>query len=110
MFKKFVLCIAVVGCCGGVFGQADVISLNSDVNQIWQVRAESDSAGGWVAASVPGTVFGSFVADGLEKDPNFGDNIYKVDRSTYDRNFWYRTSFRVPAGFTKEHISLNFKG
>ncbi|HTI93837.1 MAG TPA: discoidin domain-containing protein [Puia sp.] len=110
MLKKIALFVAAVGYCGAVFGQSDMISLNSDVNQVWQVRAESDSSGSWVAATVPGTVFGSFVANGLEKDPNFGDNIYKVDHSKYDRNFWYRTSFRVPAGFTKEHIRLNFKG
>jgi hypothetical protein len=50
------------------------------------------------------------VAAGLEKDPNFGDNIYKVDKKKYDRNFWYRTEFKVPASFTKEKIWLNFKG
>ena len=32
----------------------------------------------WVAAQVPGTVFGSYVNAGLEKEPTYGDNIYKV--------------------------------
>lgn len=64
----------------------------------------------WVNAVVPGTVFTSYVNAGLEKDPNFGDNIYLVDRAKYDRNFWYRTEFQVPADFNREKIWLNFKG
>lgn len=63
-----------------------------------------------VEAIVPGTVFASFVAAGLEKDPNFGDNIQEVDRKKYDRSFWYRTEFKVPADFDKEIIWLNFDG
>jgi len=63
----------------------------------------------WVKAIVPGTVFASYVAAGLEKDPNFGDNIYKVDRAKYDQNFWYRGTFSdVDAGGGR--VWLNFKG
>lgn len=65
---------------------------------------------GWVPAEVPGTVFGACVAAGNEKDPNFGDNIYRVDKSKYDQNFWYRTVFEVPTDYTKDKIWLNFKG
>ena len=32
----------------------------------------------WVDAVVPGTAFNSYVIAGLEKDPNFGDNIHQV--------------------------------
>lgn len=63
----------------------------------------------WVPATVPGTVFTSYVNAGLEKDPNFGDNIYKVDKAKYDRNFWYRTEFETPA-LTNEKLWLNFEG
>ena len=59
---------------------------------------------------VPGTVFGSYVEAGLEKDPNFGDNIYKVDKSKYDRNFWYRGEFDTPVLSEGEHLWLNFEG
>ncbi|URM36136.1 hypothetical protein [Flavobacterium anhuiense] len=53
--------------------------------------ADSD----WVKAVVPGTIFNSYVVSGLEKDPNFGDNIYQVDKSKYDRSFWYRSEFAI---------------
>lgn len=59
---------------------------------------------------MPGTVFTSYVTAGLEKDPNFGDNIHQVERKKYDRSFWYRTEFNVPDNFDKEIIWLNFNG
>jgi len=94
--------------------------LNSKIT--WKVKAQADVAdnaaiykpgyetGDWVKATIPGTVFASYVDAGLEKDPNFGDNIYRVDKSKYNRNFWYRTEFTVPADYKKEKIWLNFKG
>lgn len=63
-----------------------------------------------VEAVVPGTVFTAYVNAGKEKDPNFGDNIHNVDRSKYDRNFWYRTEFAIPDDFDKERVWLNFNG
>lgn len=102
----------------------EIFYLNNTNKQItWKVKAQADLGtdsldiykngyvtADWVRAIVPGTVFSSYVAAGLEKDPNFGDNIYKVDKKKYDRNFWYRTEFKVPAGFNKQKIWLNFKG
>lgn len=103
--------------------QSNVVYLNSTNSQVWKVKPESDvnvqtdkihqldfNNDSWVKAVVPGTVFASYVAEGLEKDPNFGDNIYKVDRAKYDRNFWYRTAFDVPKNYDKGKIWLCFKG
>jgi len=104
--------------------QNDIVYLtNSNPKITWKVKAQADlkadslnlyktgyHTSDWVSAVVPGTVFASYVADSLEKDPNFGDNIYKVDKKKYDRNFWYRTEFTVPSSFTKKVIWLNFKG
>jgi len=104
--------------------QPAMMTLNSSNPEIvWKVKARADvkEAGekidqpgdpdkDWVRARVPGTVLASYVEAGLEKDPNFGDHIYKVERSKYDRDFWYRTEFIVPAGFGKEKVWLNCKG
>lgn len=49
-----------------------------------------------ITGIVPGTVFASYVSAGKEKDPNYGDNIYEVDESKYNRPFWYVTSFSLP--------------
>ena len=104
------------------FAQANPVYLHSDNPQLkWKLKPQSEvdmasmltdeyNASAWVDAVVPGTAFNSYVVAGLEKDPNFGDNIQKVERSKYDRSFWYRTEFTVPTDFEKELIWLNFNG
>jgi hypothetical protein len=72
-----------------------------------QISSPGFTADSWLNAQVPGTVFCSYVLAGKEKDPNYGDNIYQVDLKKYDRNFWYRTDFTVPAGFKGTRIWLN---
>ena len=91
---------------------AQTYSLHSDNPAVkWKVMpAEASEDVPPVDAIVPGTVFNSYVLAGCEKDPNFGDNIQQVDRQKYDRSFWYRTSFRIPADFTLPHIWLNMDG
>ncbi|WP_078351223.1 discoidin domain-containing protein [Mucilaginibacter pedocola] len=122
--KKALLCASFALFAAKASAQTDVFYLNDTNSQItWKVKAQADMGADslklykngyatqdWVKAVVPGTVFASYVAAGLEKDPNFGDNIYKVDKIKYDRDFWYRTEFDVPANFNKEKIWLNFKG
>ncbi|MGN6416447.1 MAG: discoidin domain-containing protein [Pseudobacter sp.] len=74
-----------------------------------QLYAPGYNTGTWVKAVVPGAVFTSYVEAGLEKDPNFGDNIYQADKSKYNQNFWYRTELEIakPAG---QRIWLNLEG
>jgi hypothetical protein len=123
-FKKLSLLISPMMLIFSMASAQEIFYLNNTNKQItWKVKAQADLGtdsldiykngyvtADWVRAIVPGTVFSSYVAAGLEKDPNFGDNIYKVDKKKYDRNFWYRTEFKVPAGFNKQKIWLNFKG
>lgn len=106
------------------FAQIGKYMLDSDKQNIWMVSPQAEigkdsiklfkadySTAKWVKATVPGTVFNAYVEAGIEKDPNFGDNIYKVDKKKYDRNFWYRSSFKVPANHNSSHkLWLNFGG
>lgn len=96
-------------------------SLNSENQTInWFVRAfdknevldQPFDAQDWVKAMVPGTFFVDFVNAGVEMDPNFGDNIYHVDREKYNRDYIYRTEFVLPGSYTNKgmHIWLNFEG
>ena len=104
---------------GTAYAQNNTLTLESSNTQVWKIRAQTDvkdpvssicspgyATADWVQAVVPGTVFGSYVAAGLEKDPNFGDNIQKVDKAKYDRNFWYRTEINVPAAYAPGKIWL----
>ena len=88
----------------------EIMSLNSG-NVVWQVRpsAEQDN---WINATVPGTFFVDYVNAGIEKNPEFGDNIYKVDRVKYNRRHIYRTTFNIEDRFIKPHRTawLQFEG
>ena len=64
----------------------------------------------WIDATVPGTFFVDHVNAGLESNPDFGDNIYRIDEAKYNKPFWYRAEFEVPEGFTNEKLFLHFKG
>ena len=65
----------------------------------------------WIPAQVPGTVLGSYVADGKFPDPWFGDNMDQIPDEMFSGNdFWYRCSFVIPPETARKHLWLNFDG
>jgi hypothetical protein len=64
----------------------------------------------WIPAVVPGTIFYSYVKAGKEKDPDYADNIYNVDKEKYNQPFWYRAE--IPAIMVKnnQRVWLKFNG
>ncbi len=103
--------------------QTTQLSLNSADGADWRIHAQVGASvtlaglhqpaadlSGWVPASVPGTVFGSFVAAGLEPNPNYADNILRVAPAKYEQDYWYRVEFAVPAGLSRGRLWLNFLG
>jgi len=76
-----------------------------------QLSTPGYAAGAWLTAHVPGTAFGDHVIAGLEPDPNFGQNVWNLNRKKHDQNYWYRTDFTVPADyFQGGRIWLNLDG
>ena len=65
---------------------------------------------GWINTAVPSTVFYAYVKAGRERDPDFADNIYKVDKAKYNRPFWYRSEFSAAGLPPGKRIRLNFNG
>ena len=82
---------------------------------------------GWYRATVPSTVVGTLVDDGVYRDPFFGMNLRSLPGMTYPigANFvhtamspespfavawWYRTTFATPAGARGRHVTLGFDG
>lgn len=83
--------------------QAEVVASGFDLSRV------GHKLGKTVKGIVPGVVFASYVEAGLEKDPNFADNIYRVDEFFYNRPFWYRTEFVLPSLPVKgERVWLHF--
>ena len=99
----------------------EVLSLNSYDGTKWQVFPAANLMWGkivradfqpddYVEGIVPGTIFSAYVAAGREEDPNWGDNIYRVDESKYNQTFWYRTKFTRPELAEGQHAILVFEG
>ncbi|HEY4784956.1 MAG TPA: sugar-binding domain-containing protein [Bacteroidales bacterium] len=89
----------------------------------WKLMAQSDVSGdgekisspgfqseGWINAVVPGTVFYSYVVAGKESNPDFADNIYKVDHAKYNKPYWYRAEFTAPLLSSDKRLWLSFNG
>lgn len=91
------------------------------------ISSSGYDAAGWYRSTVPSTVVGTLVDDGVYPDPFFGMNFRALPGVTYPigANFvhtamdpqspyavpwWYRTTFRVPATMRGKRISLNFDG
>lgn len=75
-----------------------------------QISKAGFSTGNWINAVVPGTVFHSYVVAGKESNPDYADNIYKVDKAKYNRPFWYRAEFLAKGFDAEKRIWLNFNG
>lgn len=69
-------------------------------------------AGGWYAATVPGTVLTSLVNNGVYPEPLYGENNRpdKIPDSLARTSYWYRTVFEVPKAFKHHHIWIHFEG
>ncbi len=65
-----------------------------------------DSA--WMAATVPGTVLGSYVAAGAVHHPNYADNQLFISDAYFRSDFWYRDVFEAHPD--TPHQFLHFEG
>lgn len=76
---------------------------------------------GWIDATVPGTVLGNLVDNGIYddlfepdndgvKNEYFGDNLSKIPAEDFDHQWWYSTDFKLPRSAAGKQITLTFKG
>ncbi|MDR2232173.1 MAG: discoidin domain-containing protein [Tannerella sp.] len=77
--------------------------------------------GKWLKATVPGTVLGNLVDNGVynnlfEPDNDgkineyFHDNLSRIPTEDFDHPWWYSTEFTIPANASGKRITLTFKG
>ena len=108
MKRIFALCLSLLA---AAVSAQERIPLDSRSGHIrWEVRPSEGDALPAVPAIVPGCVFASYVAAGVEADPNFGDNAYRTDKSRYDRNFRYTGLFPTPPVGEGRTLWLRFEG
>ena len=92
-----------------------------------RISSRAYQPSGWHRATVPSTVVGTLVDDGVYRDPFFGLNLRKLpgmdypiganyvhrpmaDDSTFARPWWYRTTFTVRPALRGRRITLHFDG
>ncbi|MEH3101283.1 glycosyl hydrolase 2 galactose-binding domain-containing protein [Sphingomonas adhaesiva] len=68
------------------------------------------AAGTWRAATVPGTVLQTLVDRGVYPDPYYGLNNLRIPESLARQDYWYRTTFTVPAEAAGRKLTLVFGG
>ena len=64
----------------------------------------------WYVATVPGTVLTTLVDRGVYPDPAYGLNNMTIPESLARQQYWYRTTFEVPASESGRQLALTFKG
>ncbi|HEY1312825.1 MAG TPA: glycoside hydrolase family 2 TIM barrel-domain containing protein, partial [Steroidobacteraceae bacterium] len=64
----------------------------------------------WYAAVVPGTVLTTLIARGAYPDPDYGLNNLAIPDSLSRQDYWYRSTFYVPADLHDQDLTLIFKG
>lgn len=64
----------------------------------------------WYNASVPSTVMGVLVSNGIYTDVLERMNYQKIDKSLFDTTWWYRKDFEMPRLKEGQHASLMFDG
>ena len=64
----------------------------------------------WHPTSVPSTVLGALVQNGIYKDLYVSNNLTKVDTQQFKFSWWYRTKFELTEIECKHHVILHLKG
>ena len=65
---------------------------------------------GWIQAKVPSTIMGVLTDNGIEKEALTADDYANINKSQFDKSWWYRTTFNLPALKEGEHVLLDFDG
>ncbi len=65
---------------------------------------------GWYTATVPGTVLTTLVDNKVYPEPLYGENMRAIPESLNKADYWYRTTFLVPASHKGRHTWLHFAG
>lgn len=64
----------------------------------------------WMVATVPGTVLTTLIDRGVYPDPAYGLNNMAIPESLHEHDWWYRTTFDLPAGLAGRRLLLTFDG
>lgn len=64
----------------------------------------------WIPASVPSTVLGTLVANGIVENPYFGENLKTIPTELFEEPWWYATHFELDDLQSQKSSTLFFDG
>jgi hypothetical protein len=67
-------------------------------------------AGGWLKATVPGTVLSTLVDRGVYPDPDHGLNNLAIPETLNKQDYWFRAEFTPPASTKGRRFTLTLNG
>ncbi|MBR5736845.1 MAG: discoidin domain-containing protein [Bacteroidales bacterium] len=74
------------------------------------ISSDGFPTAGWIPATVPGTVTGSYFNIGAIPDIRYDDDQLQISESFFNGDFWYRDTFVLPESFEGRNIILDFNG
>lgn len=120
---KFILVLLFLMLPALIYSQKNSATNNNLLNNSWYISSSekvvnggasistSDySTGGWYPAFVPSTIMGVLVKNNVYKDIFLGDNLKKVPSGQFEKSWWYRNEFTVPAYNKDKIIKLQLDG
>lgn len=87
-----------------------LISANNIIADGKSISTNNYNASSWYNATVPGTVLTTLVERGVYADPYFGLNNLQIPDTLCRQQWWYRSSFIIPAVQKNKRVHLNFNG
>ena len=88
-----------------------LVQSSDKIDQTGDILSTPDAKiDGWMAAQVPSTLMGVLTANGIEPEALTADDYAKIDKKQFEKSWWYRTTFRLPALKEGEHVLLDFDG
>lgn len=120
----WVICWWAVAAVPCLRGQAAELMLDQD----WQIQAAAPLSGektshdgstvsshdfnprGWYPATVPTTVLGALVNDGVYTNTFYGTNFARIPRDSFSNAWWFRHEFSLSGKRAAEDADLIFEG
>ena len=84
---------------------SDKVNMTGDILSTPEAQTK-----GWIPAQVPSTLMGVLTANGIEPEAMTAEDYAKIDKKQFEKSWWYRTTFHLPALKEGEHVLLDFDG
>jgi len=95
---------------GGVDDAPTLLPRHSEATAGQHFNASTATTSGWYPATMPTTVLGALVDDGVYTNIFFGTNFAKIPRGPFTNAWWFRDEFVVSRKQAEQDADLIFDG